>query len=150
MAQHDVLPPASVIICSRNRPRMLVDAVNSVLRCSPAPDEIVVVDQSDKVNPELRTMSESSPTLRYLWRPSSGLSRARNEAVAAARYDFLAFTDDDILADVAWVGTLIGCLAAAGPRTVISGRVMAGEAEAAGGFAPSTKVDLAGKTYTGR
>src|SRR5215210_2574339 len=104
MAQHDMLPPASVIICSRNRPGMLVDAVNSVLRCSPAPDEVVVVDQSDAVNPELRAMSDSSPeTLRYLWRPSRGLSRARNEAVAAARYDLLAFTDDDILADPAWV-----------------------------------------------
>ena len=48
-------PPPSriaVIVCSRNRPALLREAVESVLQGSRVPEEIVVVDQSEQARKE--------------------------------------------------------------------------------------------------
>ena len=39
--------PASVVICTRNRPVLLSQAVASILAGDDVPAEIIVVDQSD-------------------------------------------------------------------------------------------------------
>ena len=40
----------SLLVSTRNRPQLLIDAVQSVLGGSALPDEIVIVDQSDIPN----------------------------------------------------------------------------------------------------
>ncbi len=132
-----MIPPSSLIICSRNRPDFLIETVQSVLAGDHLPDEIIVVDHSDKQSTELAGAGvQNGCEIRYLWRRARGVSRARNEAAAAARHERLAFCDDDMWAPPSWFGALVQALVEAGPRTVVAGQVVAGAPEARDGFAP--------------
>ncbi|HEX6607208.1 MAG TPA: glycosyltransferase [Chloroflexia bacterium] len=141
----------SLIIGSRNRPRLLLETVESVLRGTQVPDEIVIVDQSDVPHPRLPTLTPDRPcAVRYLWSHTVGVSRAKNIALAAARYGVAIFTDDDILVDPEWLAVVQGALAAAGPRAVITGRVLPSRAEVPGGFVPTLVVADTPAVYEGR
>ena len=145
------LPPTSLIICSRNRPQLLLDCVQSVLEGDEVPTELVIIDDSDVRHGSLHTLSTSCPCeLRYIWTRSAGLSRANNDGIAAARYDVLVFTQDDVLVTKAWFGTLVRALIVAGQRSVVTGQVLPGEPETPGGFAPSVKSDDNPRVYEGR
>ena len=141
------LPPASLIVASRDRPVLLEALVESVLAGDEVPAEIVVVDQSRAPHPRL---ADSSAPVRYVWSHSVGLSRARNVGIATARHDLLVFTDDDLLVEPNWVGTLVRALVGAGPRAVVTGQVRPTEPETPGGFAPSTKLEQRPAVYSGR
>jgi len=143
--------PVSVIVCSRNRPRLLADTVTSILEGEVHPAEIVIVDQSDSPNDELRNLGDDSPTsVRYLHSRSFGLSRARNEGIRAARWDLLVFLDDDILVEPTWLNALVEAMKRAGAKAVVTGRVTPGEPEVPDGFAPSTITDMSPRVYRGR
>lgn len=145
------LPNVSVIVCSRNRPTMLVESVDSILRGNEVPREIVIVDQSDVSNPRLAQLDgDRSCTVRYVWTESRGLSAANNLGVAEAHHDVLVFTHDDVTVAPEWLGSLVRALVSQGLRSVVTGQVRPSEAEAAGGFAPSTKTDEAPAVYSGR
>jgi GT2 family glycosyltransferase len=88
--------------------------------------------------------------MRYLWTHSVGLGRARNAGIFAAQHDILAFTDDDMLVPSTWFGSLTRALVDAGPRAVVTGRVLPTEPETEGGFAPSTMVTQVPVAYEGR
>jgi GT2 family glycosyltransferase len=138
----------SLIIASRNRARFLQECLESVLQGDELPTEIVIVDQSDMPQPIV--VSSSVCKVRHICTQSVGLSRARNAGVAAAQYDVLAFTDDDILVTRTWFGSLVQALVRAGPCAVATGRVLASKAEVSGGFAPSIVVADGSRVYEGR
>ncbi|HEU5100110.1 MAG TPA: glycosyltransferase [Roseiflexaceae bacterium] len=146
------LPATSLIIPSRNRPGLLLDTVQSILKGDVIPTELIIVDQSDAPNPDLMRMSTSSAcNVRYIWLETQGVSHARNRGIAAARYDILVFTDDDVLVMPGWLGRLINVLCEAGTDSVVTGQVLpATEAERPGGFAPSVKLDPVPAIYAGR
>jgi GT2 family glycosyltransferase len=79
-----------------------------------------------------------------------GVGRARNAAINAAQHDILVLTDDDMIVPPTWFGSLIQALLEAGPRSVVTGRVLPTKAETSGGFAPSTRVDMDPAIYEGR
>ena len=144
------LPATSVTICSRNRPQLLSDTVESILRGDWLPAEIVIVDQSDPPRSPLATGPVPEEcSIRHLRSDSRGVGAARNEAIQAARHDLLVLTDDDMLMPPDWLGRLVRALTEAGPRTVVTGRVLESE-DTAGGFAPSTKADEEPRAYEGR
>jgi len=120
-----VLPAASLIICSRNRPELLVRTVESALKGERLPTEMIVVDQSDRPNEALPLMEASSCEIRYLWKPGKGGSRARNAGAMAARCPILVFTDDDMEVDPRWFYAVVAALLEQGESGVISGRVLA-------------------------
>jgi GT2 family glycosyltransferase len=145
------LPATSLIICSRNRPKFLLECVQSILQGGDLPTELIIIDQSAASHPVLEKLkTERRCDIRYLWTHSVGVSRARNAGIAAARHDILAFTDDDMLASVSWFGSLIGALIDAGPHTVVIGRVLPTAPEIPGGFAPSTMIEKVPAVYEGR
>jgi len=144
-------PPVSLIICSRNRPALLAETVESILAGDVLPAEILVVDQSDDPHPDLaRRESARGCRLRYLWKRDAGISRARNTGIAAARQPILAFTDDDMFAPATWFGSLIHALREAGPRSVVTGQVRPEAAREQERFVPSTIADEAPAAYAGR
>jgi cellulose synthase/poly-beta-1,6-N-acetylglucosamine synthase-like glycosyltransferase len=67
----------------------------------------------------------------YLVEPLPGLSRSRNRGLAAARFDKVAFTDDDVVVDPAWLhGLARGFLREPGV-VCVTGLVPAGSLESA-------------------
>jgi glycosyltransferase involved in cell wall biosynthesis len=88
----------SVIIPSRQRPALLLAAIQSVLMQKRDDLEIIVVLDGDTVGSAeaVRQAYTNETRLRILENATpSGLSAARNQGVAAARGDWVAFLDDD-------------------------------------------------------
>jgi O-antigen biosynthesis protein len=131
---------------------MLMDTVDSIFRGNVVPAELIVIDQSDKpayLEPALRHVAGNC-SVKYRWSQSTGVSRARNEGIALAQCDIVAFTDDDVLASVDWFGELVQVAQEAGSGCVVTGRVLPTPTELSGRFAPATRVSNAPKVYKGR
>ncbi|CAL95875.1 glycosyltransferase [Azoarcus olearius] len=92
-------PAISVVVCTRNRGGQLEGMLRSFCSQDFAVGwEMVVVDNgsSDNTGEVLTRFALECPfTLRVVLEPTPGLSRARNRGLAAARGEFVAFTDDD-------------------------------------------------------
>ncbi len=145
------LPATSLIICSRNRSKLLAELVASILEGDEVPTELIIIDDSDSRHEELATLTASRTCeLRYLWARSRGLSRANNTGIVVARHDVLVFAQDDVLVTPTWFGTIVRALVEAGPGSVVTGQVLPGEAEVSGGFAPATRTDEHPIVYEGR
>jgi len=141
----------TMVLSSRNRATLLADAVESVLRGTALPDEIVVVDQSDAPNDRLLALHPPSGVdLRYVSSDTIGVSRSRNIAFSLASHPIVVVIDDDCLVHPDWLAKIVRALLDAGPRAVVTGRVLAGESEGEGTFAPSLHTGSAAATYQGR
>jgi glycosyltransferase involved in cell wall biosynthesis len=91
----------TVIICSRNRPALLGKCLEAVAALNPAPDEVLVVDNSDG-NKETESVARQY-SARYALEPVPGLSRARNRGLSEAETDIVAYLDDDATPDEQWL-----------------------------------------------
>ncbi|MEE4609237.1 MAG: glycosyltransferase [Desulfobacteraceae bacterium] len=90
-------PPAvSVILPTYNRAAWLVEAVDSVLRQEGPAFELIVVDDGSSDETPL-VLAVYGDRLRVLRLDRGGVSRARNQGVAASRGQLLAFLDSDDL-----------------------------------------------------
>ncbi len=134
MNTHAELPPVSLVICSRGRPQLLIETVESILEGDELPQELIVIDQSDDVNHELAAKRSTRCDLRYVHMERTGVSLGRNEGVRLARHDLLVFTDDDVLVERTWFGAIVRAQVAEGERSLVVGRVVAGPAEQPGSF----------------
>jgi GT2 family glycosyltransferase len=143
------LPPSTLVIPTRNRPRLLREFVESVLAGEEVPAELIIVDQSDQRAESLDMLASPTCRVRHLT-GSVGLSRGRNAGLAAASHAMIAFADDDMIAAPSWYGALIRALVAAEPPAVVTGRVLALPPERFGGFAPAVVVRDAPAVYEGR
>lgn len=84
----------AVVIPTYNRAHTLARALDSVLaQTLPAAEIIVVDDGSQDGTGEL--LRQRYPGVTVLRQSNSGVSRARNRGVAAARFDWIAFLDSD-------------------------------------------------------
>jgi glycosyltransferase involved in cell wall biosynthesis len=100
----------AVLICTRDRSALLEGCLDAVLRCDPAPAEVIVVDQSAggaSREAVARRRGRGAP-VRYVRGAGAGLSRARNQGIAECAAAILAFTDDDCLVDRGWLAALTG------------------------------------------
>jgi GT2 family glycosyltransferase len=140
-----------VIVCTRDRPRLVEEAVRSIAEHAYPGVEIVVVDQSVERHAALSTIDRvRTCELVYRQIPATGLSRARNEGAAAAGQDVLVFGDDDVLATPGWPARLVAALGEENSRTVATGMVTAGEPEVENAFVYATVLDSETATYSGR
>jgi GT2 family glycosyltransferase len=105
------MPALTIAVCTRNRPRHVTQALVALEAQTDRDFDTIVVDQSDDEDPELARRAAAQDRLCVLRRPGRGLSRARNDAVAAAQTDWVAFVDDDCLLAADWVAELRGVLA---------------------------------------
>ncbi|MFD1715631.1 glycosyltransferase [Amnibacterium flavum] len=95
----------TIIICSRNRPQMLEQALASVLRHSPAECEILVVDSASD-GPRTEEVSRAAG-VSYVRADRPGLSIARNVGLETSTRPLVLFTDDDCEATPDWIPTLL-------------------------------------------
>lgn len=145
------LPGTSLIICSRNRPQLLLESGESILHGDEVPDELLIMDQSDAPHPTLSTWTHvRTCTIRYHRMTIIGECPAKNTGIVRAQHDVLVFADDDILAAPTWFGALVRALLLAGPRAVVTGRVLPTEEGIPGGFVPVTNENPNAAVYQGR
>jgi len=106
----------TVILCTYNRSRSLAKTLQS-LAASTVPDsvtwEILVVDNNsnDQTREVVEEFSHRYPgRFRYLFEPRQGKSYALNAGTREAQGDVLAFTDDDVTVEPAWLQNLTAAL----------------------------------------
>jgi len=91
-------PSITVVIPSYNCARWIGDAIGSVLGQSVQPSQIVIVDDGSSDDTEERVSLFDSPLIQYVRQANQGVSAARNNGLARASGDLIAFLD----ADDAW------------------------------------------------
>lgn len=119
-------PCVSVVICTRNRPDTIEQAVASVLANEYPAFDVTVIDQSTTAATEhvLRTLVETDPRLRYSHVEEPGLSRAYNIGINRTRGEILAFTDDDCVVPPNWLSTIVRALGDDAEADLLYGQVL--------------------------
>jgi len=115
-------------VCAHNDAAFLADAVASLMRQTlPERDyEVVVVDNAstDDTGPVLCDLQgRYGRRLRVCWEERTGLSHARNLALAVAGAPIVAFIDADAVADPGWLEGILAAFRQAGPVAVVGGPV---------------------------
>ena len=107
-------PTVSVVVRTKDRPRLLAEALGSLVASSYRQVEVVVVNDGGRdpdLPPELPFR-----VVRVDLERNQGRAAAANAGVAAAAGDYVAFLDDDDLVEPEHLETLVGLVAAAGVR----------------------------------
>jgi glycosyltransferase involved in cell wall biosynthesis len=137
-AEDGDVAPITVVLPTRDRPTMAQDAVQSVLRCSPPPAELIIVDQSDAPDQPATEFGGNGSTRIRIERPTTkGLSNAVNAGVSSATHDIVLVLHDDVLVEPGWVAAFAEAARRFGPTALLTGRVVAGQQEASRAFAPA-------------
>lgn len=95
----------ALIICTRDRPDFLGRCLRAVSCLDPAPDEVLVVDNTPG-REVVRALAQAHGA-HYIVEPVPGLSRARNRGFTESTSDIVAYIDDDAEADPDWLGTMV-------------------------------------------
>ena len=88
----------SVVIPTHNRGNLIERAVNSVIQQTYKALEIIVVSDgsTDNTDEVIQTLTRKDERIRYIsYHPAKGGNVARNTGIQAAKYDYIAFLDDD-------------------------------------------------------
>ena len=83
----------SVIIPSYNCEPFLAEAIESVFAQTYRPKEVIVVD--DGSTDQTAAIARSYKEVQYIYQANQGPAIARNNGIATARGDFIAFIDHD-------------------------------------------------------
>jgi glycosyltransferase involved in cell wall biosynthesis len=103
----------SVVICTFNRAESLKRTLTSIGSMQIPEDlswELIVVDNNSPDSTEAVIAAfalESGLPVVYAFEAKKGLSHARNRGIMEARGAVIAFTDDDVIVDAAWLGNIL-------------------------------------------
>jgi GT2 family glycosyltransferase len=101
----------SVVICTRNRPDTLGQALESVAECEYPSFDVHIMDQStddqsQKVVEAIAARFTHKLKINYHHLEKAGLSRAYNLGIAASTGEIIACTDDDVVVPKDWVAQI--------------------------------------------
>lgn len=91
----------SVVVVTFNRPNDLKETIISLLNQTVKPLEIIVIDDGSTLS--IRSNFESNNLKWIRFNEEMGLSNARNYGVRISKADYIAFIDDDAVADKHWL-----------------------------------------------
>lgn len=115
----------SAIICTHNRARYLSKAIHSLVdqTLDKTFYEILIVDNASSDDTKHVVLEEFSDisNLRYIHEPILGLSQARNTGCKNAKGRYIAFMDDDAVADKDWLISIVKCFEQVKPMPDIIG-----------------------------
>jgi glycosyltransferase involved in cell wall biosynthesis len=86
--------PVSVVIPTYNSAAMVTQAIDSVLKQTVAPAEVVVVDDGSRDDTRARVAAYGGPVC-YVHQENQGVASARNMGIRHSRQEFVAFLDAD-------------------------------------------------------
>jgi GT2 family glycosyltransferase len=115
VVQRAPAPPASVLICTRNRAEELEDCV-ALLVAYGAQDVVIIDNASTDATPELAAAlaARHAGIVRAVREDRPGLSHARNAGAEAAKHDLLLYLDDDARPAPGWLVAAARALARPG------------------------------------
>jgi len=104
-------PKISVIICTRDRPDLIGQAVESVASCDYPDFDVHIMDQSttDATERVVGRIAERFATrcrVTYHHLDQAGLSRAYNEGFRVCDGGLIACTDDDVIVPANWLSSI--------------------------------------------
>ena len=123
------MPRVSVIIPAYNRANYLPEALDSVFGQTPAPHEVIVVDDGS-TDDTLEVLRDYEGKIRYARQEHQGVSAARNRGLALAQGDVIAWLDADDVWESEFLATVLPILDA--------------DPEADGVYTGLTRIDPAG------
>jgi glycosyltransferase involved in cell wall biosynthesis len=135
----------SVLVCTRDRPAMLLRLLRSLLATPDArggntsPLEVIVVDQSDGPETSQVVASlEGDGRVRLVRSTTRGKGAALNEGLAVARSEILVCTDDDCEAPIGWAEDMTRALGQQPSAAVLFCQVLPAPGfDRQGGFIPA-------------
>jgi glycosyltransferase involved in cell wall biosynthesis len=118
----------SVAVCTHNRARHLRRALASLAEQTLGREcwEVLVIDNAstDETRSVVEEHRGALPRLRYQLEPTVGVSSARNAAWRGARGEFVAYLDDDAVADASWLERILDFLTSVEPTPgAVGGKV---------------------------
>ena len=87
----------SVVIITRNRAKLLSDAIRSVLNQSYENFELLIVDDGSEDETEEVVKQFADLRIRYVKKEASGIPKSRNIGVQMAKGEYIVIMDDDDL-----------------------------------------------------
>ncbi len=124
-----ILPLVTVAVCTRYRPDDLALCLNALNNLDYPKLDLLVVDNAPSTNATERLVRTTYPNMRYVCEPRPGLDWARNRAIIEARGEIIAYTDDDVMVDSAWVSALAKIFAENPEVMAVTGLVVPYELE---------------------
>lgn len=119
-----MIPAATVVVCTYNRPALLRRTLMSCLADATTTGtayEIVVADNSPAGHARELCAELSTPAVPVRWVPCSppNISIARNAGARAATAPVVAFLDDDLEVEPGWLDHLLATLESTGSDAVV-------------------------------
>jgi hypothetical protein len=100
-------PPATVLVCTRNRGELVGDCVRAIQASLREHDELLVVEvESDSTRELIDSLGD--PRCRWQQGTRPGKCRQINDGVLAARGEVILLTDDDCIVAPGWVAAMAG------------------------------------------
>ena len=124
-----LLPSLTVAVCTRDRPEHLAICLRALRKLSCPPLEILVIDNAPKTQATRELIETSFPEVTYILEPTPGLDWARNRAIAEAKGDIVAYTDDDVVVDEGWSDAIVRMFARNEDVMAVTGLVVPYELE---------------------
>jgi GT2 family glycosyltransferase len=116
--------PMSVVICTRNRPELLGRSLAAFLELTGDHHELIVIDNAPLDDRTALLVESFGERVRRVVEPDPGLARARNRGLEAASCRFVAFTDDDVTPDSAWLDVMASTFARHPGAIAVTGSVL--------------------------
>jgi glycosyltransferase involved in cell wall biosynthesis len=118
----------TAVICTHNRAPFLRKAIRSLVTqtLDPAAYEILIVDNAstDDTRSVIEGERSQQPRIRCLREPTVGVSRARNAGWRGAESHFVAYLDDDAIAEPHWLERMLEFLETTTPQPgAVGGRI---------------------------
>jgi glycosyltransferase involved in cell wall biosynthesis len=122
-------PTASIVVCTRNRSASLRACLAAIAADdSQTARELIVVDNgsSDDTQAVIASAARTGQhaSLRSVWEPTAGLSVARNAGAAAARGEYVLYTDDDVRVKKGWTDALVAGFRLDNQVGAVAGRIV--------------------------
>jgi glycosyltransferase involved in cell wall biosynthesis len=99
----------SLVVCTKNRVKDLSECLRSIMLMNEKPDELVVIDNNSIDNTKNVVLGFKKSSLfpvRYTVEKKTGYPAVYNRGISEARYDWVAFIDDDCIATAQWLSSL--------------------------------------------
>lgn len=128
-AAGSAVPSVTVVVCTRDRSALLRGALTAILKLDYPNFDVLVVDNAPRTAETANLVREEfdDPRLRLITQPVPGLSQARNAGLRHAQGDIVAFTDDDVVVDQAWLREIAAGFERMPGTACVTGLVPAGE-----------------------